>query len=76
MSSCCAIEIEDIDYLTTTDNAFVLVISKRALIADSYKRSRPNVAVAYRALSVTLITEASNRNSRLLAAHDKITRRL
>lgn len=59
-------------YLTTTYNAFVLVVAKRTLIANADECCWSYIAVADRAFAITLIAETSNGNSRLFAAHHKI----
>ena len=44
---------------STADDALVLVVSKRALVADANKRRRAYVGVADRAFAVALVTESS-----------------
>jgi hypothetical protein len=60
------------DAFPAADNAFVLVVSKGALIADANESGRAHVRVADRTFAVTFVAEPSERDSCLLAAHDEI----
>jgi len=61
-------------HLPTAHNAFVLIVSERAFIADSHQGSGSDVTIAHWTFAVAFITEAANGDSGLLAAHDKISR--
>jgi hypothetical protein len=50
-------------YLTATDNAFILVISKGALITNANKCSRSHIAIADGAFPVTFVAKSSYSNS-------------
>jgi hypothetical protein len=60
-------------YLSTTYNALVLVVAKTAFIADSNQGCRSHVGIANRTFTVALVAETSNRDTGLLAAHNKIS---
>jgi hypothetical protein len=60
-------------YLSTTNNALVLVIAKTAFVADSYQGCWPDVGIANWAFTVAFIAETSNRNTGLFAAHNQIS---
>jgi len=56
--------VEGIRYtLTATDNAFILVISKGALITNANKCSRSHIAIADGAFPVTFVAKSSYSNS-------------
>jgi len=57
------------DPLAAADDALVLVVAERALVADAHQRRRPHVAVAHRTLAIALVAQPSDRDPRLLAAH-------
>jgi len=62
-------EKESLSYLSTTNDAFILVVSKRALVADAHQRRRPHVAVAHGALAVAFVAEAADGDACGFAAH-------
>lgn len=68
-------EISASTHLATAYDTFVLIVSKGAFVADSGKSCRAYVAVANRALSITLVAQTSNGDARLLPAHNKISDR-
>jgi hypothetical protein len=49
-----------------------LVVAEGALVADAHQCGRPNIAVAYRTFSIAFVAEATDGNTGLLAAHDKV----
>lgn len=59
-------------YLTTADNAFVLVVAKGTFITNAYQSGRSNVAITYGALAVAFIAQTAYSNTSLFAAHNKI----
>lgn len=60
------------DALAAADDALVLVVSKRALVADADEGRGADVGVADGALAVTLVAEAADGDAGLLAAHYEI----
>jgi hypothetical protein len=60
------------DAFAAADNALVLVVSEGALIAYANKSSRANVGVTDRTFAVAFVTESSEGDSCLLAAHNEI----
>lgn len=60
------------DTLATADDAFILVVAKRALVADPHQRSRAHVGVAHGAFAVAFVAKAADGDAGLLAAHDEI----
>jgi hypothetical protein len=58
--------------LATTNDAFVLVVAKGALVADADECCGAHVAVAHRAFAVAFVAEAADGYAGLLAAHNKI----
>lgn len=51
------------DALAATDDTFILVVAEGALIANTDKRGRAYVRIAYRAFAVAFIAEPSNSNA-------------
>ena len=62
------------DPLTTTDDAFVLVVSKRTFVADADECGGADVAVADGAFAVAFVAEAAHGYAGLFAAHDEISK--
>ncbi|KXH34521.1 peroxin 26 [Colletotrichum simmondsii] len=60
------------DALAAADDALVLVVSERALVADTDEGRGADVGVADGALSVALVAEAADGDAGLLAAHYEI----
>lgn len=60
------------DAFSTADDALVLVVSERALIANAGEGSRAHVGIADRTFAVTFVAEPSKRDPWLLAAHNEI----
>ncbi|KAJ3532905.1 hypothetical protein NM208_g8222 [Fusarium decemcellulare] len=58
--------------LTAAHDTLVLVVAEATLVADSDKRRRSYVGIAYGAFAVALVAEAADGDASLLAAHDKI----
>ncbi len=56
-------------YLTTTNDAFVLIIAKRAFVADAHEGCGAHVAVANWTFTVAFIAQAPDCYSGLFAAH-------
>ncbi|KAK6080665.1 peroxin 26 [Seiridium cupressi] len=62
--------VEGIRYaLAAADDALVLVVAERALVADAHQGCRSHVRVAYRTLAVALVAETADGYAGLLAAH-------
>lgn len=59
-------------YLSSTDNAFVLIVSKTTLIAYPDQCRRAHVWVANRAFAIAFIAQTTNCYPRLFAAHYQI----
>ena len=60
------------DSFAATDDAFILVVSERAFIADAHERGGADVGVADGAFAVAFVAEAADGDAWLLAAHDEI----
>jgi hypothetical protein len=60
------------DSFTTTDDAFILIVTERAFIADASQGSRADVAVTDWAFAVAFIAEATEWDPGCFAAHDEI----
>lgn len=60
------------DTLAAADDTLVLVVSEGALVADADQGCWAHVRIADRTFSVTFVTQAADRNARLLAAHDEV----
>lgn len=60
------------DAFPAADNTLILVISEGALIADANESRRTYVGVTDRTFAVAFITESSEGDACLLAAHDEI----
>lgn len=60
-------------YLAATDHTLVLVVAKRAFIADADEGRWSHITIADRAFAIALVAKTSYSNSGLLAAHHKIT---
>ncbi|KAK1462230.1 peroxin 26 [Colletotrichum melonis] len=60
------------DALAAADDALVLVVSERALVADADEGRGADVGVADGALAVALVAEAADGDAGLLAAHYEI----
>lgn len=58
--------------LATTDDTFILIVAKRALVTYSHERRRSNVAVANGTFAVALVAESTDGDAGLFAAHDQI----
>ena len=58
--------------LTTTHNAFVLIIAEGALIADTREGCGPNVRIAGRTFAVAFFAQARDVDACLFAAHNKV----
>ena len=62
--------VESVRYsFSAAHDTFVLVIAKRAFVADAHESSRAYVAVADRTFAVALVAETSDRYAGLFAAH-------
>lgn len=62
--------VERIAYaLSATDDTFVLVVAKRALVADTDERGGADVGVADGTLAVAFVAEAADGDARRFAAH-------
>ncbi len=59
-------------YFTATHNALILIIPKRALVADTDKRRRSDVTIADWALAIALVTQTAYSYTWLLPAHYQI----
>lgn len=70
----CALEaVESIrDSFAAANDALVLVIAERAFVADAGESCWTHIRVADGAFAVALVTETTDRNSGLLAAHNEI----
>jgi hypothetical protein len=64
--------MKGITYLATADHALVLVVAKRAFVADAHESCGTHVAVADWAFAVTFVAKAADGDSGLLAAHYEI----
>ncbi|EXF78011.1 peroxin 26 [Colletotrichum fioriniae PJ7] len=60
------------DALAAADDALVLVVSERALVADANEGRGADVGIADGALAVALVAEAADGDAGLLAAHYEI----
>ena len=60
------------DAFAAADDAFVLVVSKGALIADANESCGTDVGIADGAFAVTFVAEAADCYAGLFAAHDEI----
>lgn len=60
------------DSFTAADDALVLVVAERALVADAHESGRAHVGVADRALAVAFVAKAADGDAACLAAHDEI----
>ena len=63
------------DPLPAANDTLVLVIAKRAFVANSHEGGRADVAVADGAFAVAFVAEASYCYAGLFAAHDEIAGR-
>ena len=57
-------------HLATTNNTLILIIAKRAFVANANKRCGADVAIAHRALPITFVAETSDSYTWLFPAHD------
>ncbi|KAF7504070.1 hypothetical protein GJ744_002835 [Endocarpon pusillum] len=57
------------DALAAADDAFVLVVAERALVADARQRRRPHIRVAHGALAVAFVAQPPDVDAGQLAAH-------
>ncbi|WEW61170.1 Twinfilin-1 [Emydomyces testavorans] len=60
------------DPLASADNAFVLVVSKGAFVADTNEGGGADVGVADGAFAVAFVAEPADGDAGLFAAHDEI----
>lgn len=60
------------DSLAATDDAFILVVAERALVADPYQGRGPHVRVADWTLAVAFVAEPADRDARLFSAHYEV----
>ncbi|GAB1210409.1 hypothetical protein APSETT445_009201 [Aspergillus pseudonomiae] len=60
------------DSFATADDALVLVVTERALIADPNESRGAHVGIAHGAFAVTLVAQSADGDTRLLAAHNEI----
>ena len=60
-------------YLTTANDALALVVTERALVADSNKSCWADIAIANWTFPVTFIAQSADSDSWLLSAHDEVT---
>lgn len=60
------------DAFATTHDALILIVSERALVANTYESGRSHVGVADGAFAVTFVAEAADGDTGLLAAHYEI----
>jgi hypothetical protein len=60
------------DALSTTDDAFVLVVSERAFVAHAHEGGWADVGVADRAFAIAFVAETADGDAGLFAAHDEI----
>lgn len=57
------------DAFSTAHHALVLIVAKRALVADADERGRAHVAVAHGTFAVAFVAQTSDSYAGLLAAH-------
>lgn len=60
------------DALAAAHDAFVLVVAEGAFVADAHEGRGAHVGVAYGALAVALVAQASDGDACRFAAHDEI----
>lgn len=60
------------DAFAAANDALVLVVAERALVADAHESGGAHIGVADRALAVAFVAEAADGNAAGLAAHDEI----
>ena len=73
LQSCALETVEGIrDSLSTTNDAFVLIVAKRAFVANSNEGCGTDVGVAYRAFAIAFVAEPTDGYAGCLAAHDEI----
>jgi len=60
-------------YLATANKAFVLVVAEGAFVADADEGCGADVTVAYGALAVAFVAEATDGDTGCLATHYQIT---
>ena len=60
------------DSFTAADDALVLVVAERALVADAHESGRAHVGVADRAFAVAFVAKAADGDAAGLATHDEI----
>lgn len=60
------------DAFTAADDALVLVVAERALVADAHESGRAHVGVADRTFAVALVAKTADGDAACLATHDKI----
>lgn len=60
------------DALAAANNALVLVVAERALVADAGQRRGSHVRVAYRAFAVAFVAQTADADPGLLAAHYEV----
>ena len=60
---------EESSYLSTAHDALILIVAKRALVANSYEGRGTHVAIADGAFAVAFVAETTDGDAGLLAAH-------
>lgn len=60
------------DPFATAHDALVLIVSEGAFVADAHESRWTHVGVAHGAFAIAFIAESSDRDTRLLTAHNEI----
>ncbi|KAF5629092.1 peroxin 26 [Fusarium tjaetaba] len=63
------------DAFTTAHNALILIVAETTFVTDAHERRGPNVGVANWAFAIALVTETTDGDTGLFAAHNKIAAR-
>ncbi|KAF5533341.1 peroxin 26 [Fusarium napiforme] len=63
------------DAFTAAHNALILIVAETTFVTNAHERRGPNVGVANWAFAIALVTETTDGDTGLFAAHNKIAAR-